>query len=61
MAIDVIMRKRGHPEKGVRGIWCLDSEGAVHTVCCRVLVLATGGAGQLWREPRTQVLPLGTG
>ena len=61
MAIDVIMRKRGHPEKGVRGIWCLDAEGIVHTVCCRVLVLATGGAGQLWRETTNPSVATGDG
>ena len=61
MAIDVIMRKRGHPEKGVRGIWCLDAEGIVHTVCCRVLVLATGGNGQPGGKPRTQALRQATG
>ena len=61
MAIDVIMREWGQPEKGVRGIWCLDEEGTVHTVCCRVLVLATGGAGQLWRETTNPSVATGDG
>ena len=58
MAIDVIMRKRGHPE-GARNM-VFRFRRAVHTVCCRVLVLATGGAGQLWRETTNPSVATGT-
>ena len=61
MAIDLVMRKRGQPQNGVRGIWCLDAEGNVHTICCRALVLATGGAGQLWRETTNPSVATGAG
>lgn len=53
VVIDLIRRVHPRPEAGVAGVWVQrEGENAVRTVQTSAVVLATGGAGQLW-EPTT--------
>ena len=61
MAVDLILEKQNSPKDGIRGIWCLDPEGEVHSVVCKALILATGGAGKLWRETTNPSVATGDG
>ena len=61
MAVDLILEKQNSPQEGIRGIWCLDPEGVVHSIVCKALILATGGAGQLWRETTNPSVATGDG
>ena len=61
MAVDLILEKQSSPQEGIRGIWCLDPEGVVHSIVCKALILATGGAGKLWRETTNPSVATGDG
>ena len=61
MAIDLILQKRGDPSKGIRGIWCLDPLGEVQSISCNAVILATGGAGKLWRDTTNPSVATGDG
>ena len=61
MAVDLILEKQNFPREGIRGIWCLDPEGEVHSIVCNALILATGGAGKLWRETTNPSVATGDG
>ena len=61
MAVDLILEKQNSPQEGIRGIWCLDPEGVVHSIVCKALILATGGAGKLWRETTNPSVATGDG
>ena len=51
MAVDLIQRVHGAPNDGVRGVWALDrNSGSVEAIDADVVVLASGGAGQLYRQ-----------
>ena len=48
LAIDLIQTKHGHPEQGISGVWCLNQlSQEVLTFSADVILLATGGVGQL--------------
>ena len=60
VVIDLIRRDRSDPSSGVVGLWAqTEGEEDVETVAASAVVLATGGAGQLW-EPTTNP-PVSTG
>ena len=61
MAVDLILQKQNSPEEGISGIWCLDPEGEVHSIISNALILATGGAGKLWRETTNPSVATGDG
>tara|TARA_X000001036_G_scaffold45330_2_gene36252 strand:- start:10106 stop:11707 length:1602 start_codon:yes stop_codon:yes gene_type:complete len=61
MAVDLILEKQNSPREGIRGIWSLDPEGEVHSIVCKALILATGGAGKLWRETTNPSVATGDG
>ena len=61
MAVDLILRNKNDPVKGVCGIWCLDSDGTVKTLPAKSVIIATGGAGQLWRETTNPTVSCGDG
>ena len=61
MAIDLIHREYGEPEKGVVGVWCLAPSGIVHTLPAKAIVLATGGVGHLYRSTTNPSIATGDG
>jgi len=61
MAVDLILQKQNTPEEGISGIWCLDPQGEVHSIVSKALILATGGAGKLWRETTNPSVATGDG
>ncbi len=62
LAIDLIQREHGAPEKGVCGVWALDQEtNEVMTIQGDAVILATGGAGQLWEKTTNPSVSTGDG
>ncbi|MDG1548391.1 MAG: L-aspartate oxidase [Candidatus Thalassarchaeaceae archaeon] len=61
MAIDLIQKEYGEPEKGVVGVWCLAPSGLVHTLPAKAIVLATGGVGYLHRSTTNPSIATGDG
>tara|TARA_B100001093_G_scaffold193134_3_gene185704 strand:- start:58033 stop:59748 length:1716 start_codon:yes stop_codon:yes gene_type:complete len=62
LAIDLIQRQHKNPEMGIAGSWCLDQErGTVFTQPADVLLLATGGVGQLWSQTTNPSVATGDG
>lgn len=62
LAIDLIQRQHKSPEKGVCGVWALDQEtNQVETIQGDAVVLATGGAGQLWEKTTNPSVSTGDG
>ena len=61
MAIDLIQKEYGVPEKGVVGVWCLAPSGLVHTLPAKAIVLATGGVGYLHRSTTNPSIATGDG
>ena len=60
IVIDLIRRNHADPSSGVVGLWVQPEDDVeVHTVPASAVVLATGGAGQLW-APTTNP-PVSTG
>ena len=62
LAIDLIQRVHKSPEKGVCGVWALDQEtNEVMTIQSDAVILATGGAGQLWEKTTNPSVSTGDG
>lgn len=61
MAIDLIQKEHGAPEKGVVGVWCLAPTGIVHTLPAKAVVLATGGVGYLHQSTTNPSIATGDG
>ena len=62
LAMDLIQREHQNPEKGIAGVWCLDQEkNSVFTEPADVLMLATGGVGQLWSQTTNPPVATGDG
>lgn len=62
LAMDLIQREHGNPEAGVAGVWCLDQEkNVVFTEPADILILATGGVGQLWSQTTNPPVATGDG
>ena len=62
LAMDLIQREHQNPEKGIAGVWCLDQENnTVFTEPADVLMLATGGVGQLWSQTTNPPVATGDG
>lgn len=62
MAVDLIQRVHGAPNDGVRGVWALDrNSGSVEAIDADVVVLASGGAGQLYRQTTNPSVATGDG
>lgn len=60
IVVDLIRREHPNPSSGAVGLWVQHEDDAdVHTVPASAIVLATGGAGQLW-APTTNP-PVSTG
>ena len=62
LAIDLIQRRHKSPEEGVCGVWALDQEtNQVRTIQGDAVILATGGAGQLWEKTTNPSVSTGDG
>ena len=62
LAIDLIQRQHKHPSKGVCGVWALDQgTNQVMTIEGDAVILATGGAGQLWEKTTNPSVSTGDG
>lgn len=62
LAIDLIQKTHGNPADGIAGVWCLDQiSGEVITYASDAIILATGGAGQLWSQTTNPTVSTGDG
>ena len=62
LAIDLIQAEHGNPNAGIAGVWCLDQNTQeVMTVHSDILILATGGFGQLWHQTTNPKVATGDG
>ncbi|MBT4058945.1 MAG: L-aspartate oxidase [Euryarchaeota archaeon] len=61
LALDLILDDRTSNDRKVVGLWCLKSDSTVFTLPSRAVVLATGGAGQLWRQTTNPSVATGDG
>ena len=61
LALDLILEDRYSEHRKVVGLWCLQSGGSVFTLPSRAVLLATGGAGQLWRHTTNPSVATGDG
>jgi len=62
LAVDLIQTVHGQPEKGISGMWCLNLENnRMITVEADAIILATGGAGQLWGRTTNPSVATGDG
>ena len=62
MVIDLIQKEHRTPEKGINGLWCMSSTGGeVQTIPADYVIIATGGAGQLWSRTTNPSVATGDG
>ncbi|MBC8437688.1 MAG: FAD-binding protein, partial [Euryarchaeota archaeon] len=61
LALDLILEDRFATTRKVVGLWCLPENGSVFTLQSTITVLATGGAGQLWRQTTNPEVATGDG
>ena len=61
LALDLILDEIDSDERKVAGLWCLNSDGSVFTLPSRAVLIATGGAGQLWRHTTNPSVATGDG
>ena len=61
MAIDLILADKDADIHSIVGIWVLSPSGDVQTIPTRAVILATGGAGQLWRQTTNPNVATGDG
>ena len=62
LAMDLIQREHQHPERGIAGVWCLNQENnTVFTEPADILMIATGGVGQLWSQTTNPPVATGDG
>lgn len=62
LAMDLIQRQHQHPDAGIAGVWCLNQENdTVFTEPSDILMLATGGVGQLWSQTTNPPVATGDG
>ena len=61
MAVDLVLEDREAAKRKVVGIWCLPEKGQMFTLPSRKIVLASGGAGQLWRQTTNPRVATGDG
>lgn len=62
LVIDLIQKVHGNPGAGITGLWCMDSSGGeVETIPADYVIIATGGAGQLWSRTTNPSVATGDG
>ncbi len=62
LGVDLIQREHGKPEKGIKGIWCLELDSNnITSIYADAIVIATGGCGQLWEKTTNPKVASGDG
>ena len=61
MAVDLILSNRNAEDRSVVGIWVLEPSGAVRTVAAQAVIIATGGAGHIYRQTTNPAIATGDG
>ncbi len=62
LGVDLIQRVHGEPEKGIKGIWCLNLENRkMEAIAADAILIATGGCGQLWERTTNPSVASGDG
>jgi L-aspartate oxidase len=50
LAVDLVLKDSKASNKEVVGLWCLDGQSKMVTIAADAVMIATGGAGQLYRQ-----------
>jgi L-aspartate oxidase len=61
MAIDLILEEKDAEIKRIVGCWVLGPKGEVETIPTQAVILASGGAGHLWRQTTNPSVSTGDG
>ena len=61
MAVDLILKDRTAEIKGIAGIWVLTPTGEVRTISTQAVIIATGGAGHIYRQTTNPPVATGDG
>ena len=61
MAVDLILKEKLADIKEIAGIWVLSPKGNVQTISARAIIMATGGAGHIYRQTTNPSVATGDG
>ena len=61
MAVDLILKEKLADIKEIAGIWVLSPKGDVQTISARAIIMATGGAGHIYRQTTNPSVATGDG
>ena len=61
MAVDLILKDKLADIKEIAGIWVLSPKGEVQTISARAIIMATGGAGHIYRQTTNPSVATGDG
>ena len=61
MAVDIILKGKNAEIKGIAGIWVLAPDGEVRTIPTQAVIIATGGAGHIYRQTTNPPVATGDG
>jgi len=61
MAVDLILEGKSAEIKRIVGIWILTQDGVVQTVPAQAVIIATGGAGHIYRQTTNPPVATGDG
>ena len=61
MAVDLILEDKDADIKVINGIWILEPGGAVKTISANSVIVATGGAGHIYRQTTNPSVATGDG
>ena len=61
MAVDLILKEKMADIKEIAGIWVLSPKGDVQTISARAIIMATGGAGHIYRQTTNPSVATGDG
>ena len=61
MAVDLILKDKNAEIKGIDGIWVLTPTGDVRTIPAEAIIIATGGAGHIYRQTTNPSVATGDG
>ena len=61
MAVDLVLEDKNADVKKIAGIWVLTPQGDVRTISAQAVIIATGGAGQIYRQTTNPSVATGDG
>ena len=61
MAVDLILKEKNAENKAIVGIWVLAPDGEVRTIPTQAVIIATGGAGHIYRQTTNPPVATGDG